>query len=238
MRFVSARDRRIERAQTLREREIRECPLCSDEPYYVRCLASRSGDARAVATVVNQTQMFQREIFDLERTLSLSVSDETVFQSMLTARQTIIERILDRFSFAYRPWTLATIRRHYDVRRGHRYDPERLMLRELDTFTMVQDDLESSTLRSVNPDDGSVRIDIKVVEVMLKTSKRKVEIIDAIAKMRRMRASADLGNDRAATIVQHLRAAEQMTLGASARADNTRALPSNERVDLYQMDDF
>jgi hypothetical protein len=116
------------------------CPLCWEEQLMLReardaeeaameAAAARREGASAVrhakSAMLKRAQNYSKLIFDFERSLVGHQADETIFLGMLELRRAVVERILDEHKIAYTPWTLGMIRRHYDVRNNHRYDPIR-----------------------------------------------------------------------------------------------------------------
>ncbi len=220
------------------------CPICIEEQYYLRCLKKTragGGDARSQALTVKQTLEFQKEIFELERMLSLSQSDETVFSSMLRARRIYVERFLDKHSIGYTPWTLDMLRRHYDVRspKRHHFDAERLLIDNLDRATEVVDQIRATSLISVNPDDGSKRVDLKAAAELRQWSRRRQDVIVEIARCKRERATAVPPGDLARAIAAALRTTETITLNSPPNRRQIGATPENERrPDVYGFGGF
>lgn len=198
------------------------CPLCAEQAYYLvrrhrdRALASDPA-ARGRACAVKSATDMRLQLFQLEQSLAISEPDTVVFSTLLRARRVLVERVLDRYSVKYTPWTLADVERHFT---RHRIDQLRSMRASARQLRGVEARLAATT-HSISPETGEMQINLGHTETLVRVGRQLCVVereIDRLVKEReREYGSAAV---RIPAMLEQLRAAEQSALGDTRDADD------------------
>ena len=188
-------------------RSDRNCPLCIAEQLVLRERrdAQDAAEARArggvaglrtaQSAMLKQHQNLNTVIFNYEEMMCGWQSDETIFAGMLHLRREYIERHLDEHGIDYQPWTLAMIRRHFDVRYNHRFDPVRLLVSEITAVRNLGESIERVGYYRPDPQGGEEPLfDVRISRERIQVSKQIQSLMkDLRAEMDRAprRASAE-----------------------------------------------
>jgi hypothetical protein len=176
------------------------CPICWDEQIMVQARADEAAVSDAATTAADnagamsaarkarmsraKTAMAQhvqngaRAIFDYERAMVGSISDEAIFAGMLRLRRRMIEAPLAAHAIPFRRWTMADLRSHFDVRgRCKRNDPVRELAAEKARLQRIADFMDSDdALFPADPATGRPVLNLRVAEARLRLSRHLVAV--------------------------------------------------------------
>jgi hypothetical protein len=219
-------------------RRLGRCTICSSEQFHLKMMHDRTlsvaahGDKRARAAVVRRVTDFTTQIFELERTLSLTQTDDVVFRAMLDARRLFVEDVLERHRLPYERWSMDALRRHYAPRGGCHFDLERTLQSRLDAMTDLHELVERRTLVSIDA-DGNEKVDQKAVDSLVKIDARIEKLAYAVADAKRRRIAVDGAGENARALVSALADAQQVALGGRVALDAAHAARTMHSVGSF-----
>ena len=212
-----------------------KCPLCWEQQMFVMRNTQQqhgTGDVQQAKTAMLQKiDDYRRVIFDLERSLRTMQNDSIIWEAMLLARRTYIEKHLDAYGVPYTRWTREMLARHYDVRNEHTFDLERSYRTDERDMRRMQAKIVKQSLyirqpgaessgggvNSAAASGGGTAVNLRAAEMILKLSKRRQELNKAIDDCVKGRAEDTQANSRQLiSLLQSTAARENGTAQAGA----------------------